>query len=134
MIVLDTTVVSELMHLSPNEAVQRWLAAQIPDDLYISSITVAELLTGVMLLPQGHRRDTIETRAQHVIEEFGPVVLGFGSEAAHIYAAFAARLPTLDVFDGQVAAIAHAHGAAVATRNIKHFLPFGVALVDPWAG
>jgi len=134
MIVLDTNVVSELMHLSPDEAVQRWIAAQSPDDLYISSITVAELLTGVLLLPQGRRRDMIETRVRHVIEQFGPVVLAFGKEAAEIYAALAARAPLLDAFDGQVAAIAHAHGAAVATRNIKHFLPLGIELVDPWAG
>ena len=56
MIVLDTNVVSELMKPAPAAAVARWIADQPATTLYTTSITQAEILHGIMLLPAGKRR------------------------------------------------------------------------------
>ncbi len=61
MIVLDTNVVSELMKSPRSEAVVAWLSTQRQvDDLSVTTITVAEVLYGIELLPNGKRRDGLE--------------------------------------------------------------------------
>ncbi len=57
MIVLDTNVVSELMRPSPDHSVVMWFAQQPTTDLYISTVSEAELRYGVEILPAGQRRD-----------------------------------------------------------------------------
>lgn len=47
MIVLDTSVVSEAMKAEPNPAVRAWLDEQAAETLYLSSVTLAELLFGI---------------------------------------------------------------------------------------
>lgn len=133
MIILDTNVVSEMMKLEPHPGLARWIENQHPDDLYVSTITIAELLTGVMEMAEGPRRDDTDARVRKILAQFEPFYPPFGREAAEIYARLAAGNRDLDAFDGQIAAIAIAHGAIVATRNPKDFRSFGVDLVDPWA-
>jgi predicted nucleic acid-binding protein len=133
MIILDTNVVSEMMKLEAHPSLERWMDKQHPDDLYVSTITVAELLTGVMEMQEGRRRDETNARVRRILAQFEPFFPPFGREAAEVYAGLAAGNPDLDAFDGQIAAIAIAHGASVATRNSRHFRPLGVDLVDPWA-
>jgi toxin FitB len=53
MIVLDTNVVSEAMKPEPNPSVLAWLNAQVAETLFLSSVTLAELLFGIASLPDG---------------------------------------------------------------------------------
>ncbi|MGH8606919.1 MAG: VapC toxin family PIN domain ribonuclease, partial [Gammaproteobacteria bacterium] len=69
MIVLDTNLLSELMKPAPAESVMRWVAAQPATSLYTTSITQAEILHGVMLLPSGRRRNAIEVAAEAMFKE-----------------------------------------------------------------
>jgi toxin FitB len=133
MILLDTNVVSELMRPEPHPHIRRWMSSSHPDDLYISTITIAEMLTGVMEMAEGRRRNDIDARVRRILDQFGPSYPSFGRQAAEIYAAIAARSPSLDTFDGQIAAIALSYGASVATRNLKDFRSLGVDLIDPWS-
>ena len=64
MIALDTNVVSELMKSAPDAAVTRWIAEQQATTLYTTSITQAEVLHGILLLPAGKRRAALETAAE----------------------------------------------------------------------
>lgn len=68
--------------------------------------------------------------------DFAGRVLGFGSEAAALYARIAADRRRagrpISHFDAQVAAIACANGAKVVTRNIDDFRGCGIELIDPW--
>ncbi len=138
MIVLDTNVVSELMRAAPAPAVVRWVAAQPAPSLYTTSVTQAEVLHGVRLLPAGKRRTAMEAAAEAMFrEDFAGRVLPFGSDAARAYARIAAERARLgrpiSQFDAQIAAIAHASGAELATRNVADFAKCGVHVVDPWA-
>ena len=138
MIILDTNVVSELMRPTPTAAVTEWVASQPSPSLYTTSITEAEILHGIMLLPAGRRRTALEVASLAMFsEDFAGRILGFGSDAAAHYARIAsdrrrAGHPN-SAFDAQIAAIARVMGATIATRNIADFEGLGLRLVDPWA-
>jgi toxin FitB len=138
MIILDTNVISELMRTTPATAVVHWANGRPATSLYLTSITQAEILHGIQLLPRGKRRDTLATAAAAVFEHnFAGRVLPFGSDAAIAYAGIAAARRRagrpISVFDAQIAAIARAHDADLATRNVDDFEGCGVDVIDPWA-
>jgi len=137
MIVLDTNVLSEMMKPKPEARVVGWVTAQSATDLYTTSITQAEILHGLMLLPPGQRRRALEAAATSMFEDdFEGRILGFGSEVAATYARIASDRRrsgrAIAHFDAQIAAIARVAGAAVATRNTADFEGCGVTVVDPW--
>lgn len=138
MIVLDTNVVSEAMKPEPAAAVRDWLDAQAAETLYLSSVTVAELLFGIGALPDGRRKEKLALTLDGLLGLFEGRILPFDTAAARCYAdlAVAARqsgkgFPTPD---GYIAAIATAHGFAVATRDASAFKAAGVSIIDPWRG
>lgn len=139
MILLDTNVLSELMKPNPAERVLHWVDAQSLASLCTSSITMAEILHGIMLLPAGKRRNAIESAAAAMFEQdFSGRILPFGSDAAPLYAQLAierrkAGRP-ISHFDAQIAAIALLNKAAIATRNVADFEGCGVKVIDPWGG
>ena len=137
MIILDTNVLSELMRPAPEAAVVDWVATQSTASLFITTITQAEILHGILLLPQGRRRGEIEGAADTMFEEdFAGRILPFGSHAAHAYAEIAvARRQSgrpISQFDAQIAAITKSTGAGVATRNVPDFEGCGIEVIDPW--
>ena len=137
MIVLDTNVLSELMRPAPDTTITNWVATQSAANLFVTTITQAEILHGVLLLPQGRRRDAIEVAADAMFEEdFAGRILPFSSLAARAYAEIAvARRQSgrpISQFDAQIAAIARSAGAAVATRNVPDFEGCGIRVIDPW--
>lgn len=138
MIVLDTNVVSEAMKPAPNAVVVAWLNDQAAETLYITSVTLAELLFGIQALPQGRRRDLLDGALNALLELFRDRVLSFDTEAARCYAelAVAARnggrgFPTPD---GYIAAIAASRGFIVASRDTAPFEAAGVVVINPWDG
>jgi predicted nucleic acid-binding protein len=138
MFLLDTNAVSELVRRSPDPGVVAWFKSQPEERLFLSSITLAELQRGVAQLPIGERRAGLERwMAEDVTRRFSGRLLGFGAAEALVWGDLAARLKLAGTgfatMDAQIAAIALAHGLAVVTRNMRHFEPFGVALVNPWA-
>ncbi len=138
MIVLDTNVVSEWMRPAPSDAVIEWMTRQIPTDLYLSTITEAELRFGVELLPAGRRRERLLSAIEvTIVEDFAGRILPFDSAAAQAYAVIAAtrRFAGMPVkhSDCQIAAIARAIGWSVATRNVRDFEGCGVDVIDPWS-
>lgn len=91
MIVLDTNVVSEAMKPSANPAVSAWLNAQVAETLYLSSVTLAELLYGIGSLPAGRRKDALASTLDGLLKLFNGRVLPFDAEAARRYAQLAIR-------------------------------------------
>lgn len=137
MIVLDTNVISELMKESPAPAVKRWLDAQPLSGVFTTSVTQAEILFGVEILPQGRRRNTLHSVATRMFaEKFAERILPFGADACQLFASIAASRRRagrpICQFDCQIAAIARLHGAALATRDTRDFRDCGLELIDPW--
>ena len=138
MIVLDTSVVSELMRKRPADVVVRWVNAQPGASLYVTSITEAEILRAVLVLPKGKRRDKLAMAVTEMFDQdFRGRILPFGSDAAVAYSVIAtarrrAGRP-IAAFDAQIAAVARANGAAVATANTEGYADCGIEVIDPWS-
>jgi predicted nucleic acid-binding protein len=137
MIILDTNVLSELMRSEPDLAVLGWLSAKPAPIVFTTSITQAEILHGIRVLPDGRRRQAFEAAATAMFEEdFFGRVLAFDGGSARAYASIAADRRRagrpISQFDAQIAAIAAANGASVATRNVSDFEGCGIGVINPW--
>jgi len=137
MILLDTNVLAELMRAKPAPEVVAWIDAQPTSQLYISAITVAEILYGIARMADGKRKQSLLALATLMFDEdFAGRILSFDADAAIHYAGLAAESEAkgtvVDMADCQIAAIAVLHDAQVATRNVRHFDYLGVAIVNPW--
>jgi predicted nucleic acid-binding protein len=137
MILLDTNVLSETMKVQPDHNVLGWLNAQASETLFISSITIAEILFGIGAMSDGKRKDQLATIAERALALFEDRVLPFDLNAARYYArlAIATRrvgkgFPAPDAY---IAAIAAAGDFAVATRDSGAFVAAGLKVINPWA-
>ena len=136
MIVLDTNVVSEAMKPEPHPAVRAWLNDQAAQTLYLSSVSLAELLFGIAALPVGKRRDMLALTLDGLMGLFRDRVLPFDTDAARHYAELAVTVrlagrgfPTPD---GYIAAIAVSRGFIVASRDTAPYEAASVAVINPW--
>ena len=137
MIILDTNVLSALMRTEPEAAVVRWLDHQPAESIWLTSITLFEARLGLAPLPKGRRRQSLESAFDRLLEEdLENRVLDFDRAAATEAAALAAARQragrTVDMRDTQIAGIALARRAALATRNVRHFRDLGATVIDPW--
>lgn len=137
MIVLDTNVLSELMKECPEPRVFDWAQQQAAANLYTTSVTQAEILHGVLLLPAGKRRDATRHAAEEMFaHDFADRILPFDSGATSAYAEIAAHRRRsgrpLSQFDAQIAAIVRSRGADLATRNTEDFEGCGIKIHNPW--
>jgi hypothetical protein len=136
-IILDTNVLSEPTRPDPSVAVRQWLASYALQDLFTTAITQAEMLAGVAAMPEGRRRDILALQIDGIFsEDFANRVLPFDDAAAREFPSVAkyARGRAIMEPDAQIAAIARARGATLATRNVKQFKDCGITLINPWTG
>jgi len=138
MIVLDTNVFSEALKPSPAETPMRWLAAQDPLAIFITTITQAELLYGVELLPRGKRRSALSSAIEKLFAvEFAGRILPFDEDAARAFPKIVAhrdkRGRPISQFDAMIASICQSRAATLATRNIPDFEHCSIPLINPWS-
>lgn len=136
MIVLDTNVVSEAMKPEPHPAVRAWLNAQAAPTLYLSSVTLAELLFGIAALPAGKRKDMLAKTLDGLLGLFRDRILPFDTDAARRYADLAVTAKTsgrgFPTPDGYIAAIAASRGYLVASRDTAPFEAARLTVINPW--
>ena len=137
MILLDTNVVSEPLRPRPDRRARDWLDAQAAETLYLSTISLSELLLGIENLPAGRRRAALVAAVgQQIVALFGDRILSFDIEAAQAYAKIVTQSRRkghpISVGDGQIAAIAMARGFTVATRDEMPFVAAGLPVINPW--
>ena len=138
MILLDTNVLSELMKTAPDQTVLAFINGIPEMALFTSTITQAEILYGIALLPEGKRRDVVLSAARTALDHnFRGRVLPFDGGASEAFAVIAAGRRQggrpISLADAQIAAIAKSRGAALATRNVTDFERCGVTVVNPWS-
>ncbi len=137
MIILDTNVLSALMQQEPPANVVAWVDRQPTESIWITSITLFETHLGLELLPAGKKRQTLQSTFEKLLEEdLENRILDFDGTAATAAAMLAAgRQRTglnVDIRDTQIAGIALARRATLATRNVRHFADLKIPVVDPW--
>ena len=137
MIVLDTNVISAFMQREVNPVVVSWLNRQPAESIWTTAITVLEVRMGLEMLAAGRRRSALELAFAKMIEDdLERRVLPFDTAAAEAAGRIAAERRrsgrSLEIRDVQIAGIATARNAAIATRNVRHFQELDVAVIDPW--
>jgi toxin FitB len=137
MIILDTNVLSELMKLQPDRAVLLWIGKHQATSLFITTLTQAEILYGLEILPAGKRRTALKKEAKSMFElDFTGRILPFDADAAQLFATIAAKRRKIgrpiSQIDAQIAAIASFYNATLATRNVDDFTECGIEIVNPW--
>ena len=91
MIIIDTNILSEEMKPTPATQVHEWFLKQNTDDLYLTAVCEAEILSGIAILPGGRRKQALEIAAEKIFALFSSCILPFDSLAAHAYAAIIAK-------------------------------------------
>src|SRR5690349_8464790 len=124
MFLLDTNVVSEILKPQPAASVLTWLSTFARSQVFTTSVTQAEILYGLVLLPPGQKRSRLLKAVHEVFfEVLGERILAFDTTCASAYAEIASTRRTLgkpiSQLDAQIGAIALAHGLRLATRNIR---------------
>ncbi len=137
MILLDTNVISELMRPQPDAVVISWFDHVEGLPLFISTITEAELWSGIHHMPVGKRRTVLQTLiAETLTEDFAGRILSFDSVAAKSYGKLSGHRfglgRPITTADCQIASIAQVNGFKLATRNTKDFEHCDICLINPW--
>ncbi|MFB2937475.1 type II toxin-antitoxin system VapC family toxin [Aerosakkonemataceae cyanobacterium BLCC-F154] len=137
MIVLDTNVLSELMKPKGSSVVRKWVAVQPMMNLFITTITQAEILYGIALLPSGKRQNELNEAAQLMFaEDFAGRILPFDETAAVAFAKIVSqrrqRGNPISQSDAQIASICYTRQATIATRNVSDFEGCGITIINPW--
>lgn len=136
---LDTNVISALTNARVDPAFVAWSERQDRTQQAISVITLAELRFGIAQLPPGNRRIRFEGALDAVIPRlFGDRILDVDRQVADAFGRLLARSQAQGLSVGDrdliLAATAMTYGLTMVTRNVRHFEPLGLSVVDPWAG
>lgn len=134
---LDTNILSELMRARPNPAIIEWLDRQPADQLFVSSISRAEIELGIALLPEGKRQNELRSAAEDMFAVFAGKNIPFDELAAQQYGILVAERirigRPISVEDAQIAAIAIVRNLSLATRNSKDFAHIkDLLVINPW--
>lgn len=136
MILLDTNVVSEAMKPEPNTSVLDWLNNQVAETLYLSSVTLAELLFGIAALPACKRKDMLTQALIGLMGLFRDRILPFDIDAAKCYAELAVMAKAggwgFPIPDGYIASIATSRNFIVASRDTSPYDAARVPVINPW--
>lgn len=131
---VDANVLSEATKPAPDRRVIAWLRTH-ESDLAIDPIILGELRFGILLLPQGRKRASLERWFDEGIRRLR--CLPWDAASGTRWAALIARLRTtgsaMPIKDSLIAATALVHDLTVATRNRSDFAKAGVRIVDPFA-
>lgn len=137
MFILDTNVLSAMMGSRAAPEIAAWITGVPENALFTTTISQAEILSGLAIMPRGKRRSALEIAALAIFaDDFAGRVLPFDAAAAVAYGEiFAARRNSgraTAPLDLMIAAVAQAHGAGVVTRDTGGFEDCGIPLINPW--
>jgi predicted nucleic acid-binding protein len=133
MVLLDASIIAELMRPTPDPRVEAWLTRQRPMSVYISAITEAELRHRIARIDDPRQRARLENALSGVVEEdFFGRVLPFDGPAAQAYAEIVSTRSDIAQSDAQQAAIAKSRGSKLATNRVADFERCGIETIDPW--
>lgn len=136
---LDTNIISNVIKPAPSEPLMAWMGARRDEELFIASLTVAEIRRGILEKPRGRKRDALDawfsgpTGPQAL---FAGRILAFDDQAGLVWARLmaegkAAGTPR-SALDMIIAATAGAHECLVVTDNEKDFA--GLPFLNPLRG
>ena len=136
---LDTNIIGNVIKPEPSQALLAWLGVQKDDDLFIASLTVAEIKHGILEKPPGRKRNALDmwfSGPEGPLALFAGRILSFDERAGLHWARLmadgkAAGRPRSEL-DMIIASIAAANDCVVVTDNEKDFVD--ITFVNPLRG
>jgi toxin FitB len=134
MYLLDTVVLSELRKRDRNPSVVRWLRGVSADELFLSAVTIGEIERGIFRqrVKDPAFAEALDSWLENMIEVYDDRILPVDTRVARRWGSLSGRIGN-DGADLLIAATALVHEMIVVTRNVRHFEPTGVAVMDPFA-
>lgn len=135
-VLLDTCALSELRLPKPDAGVAKAIEDLDSDDLFVSAISIGEIVKGIALLPDGQKKRSLRSWLQTWERNYGDRLLPIDVETCRMWGEVTAAAQkagrTVPASDGLIAATARRHGLYIMTRNTADFEPTGVPLLNPW--
>ncbi len=134
---LDTCVISELVAKKPNPKVVEFVDSLEADDIYLSVITVGEIIKGVEKLPKSRRKQELhDWLKDDLLIRFQGKILALDVDALLEWGTMTARIESngqkMPAIDSLIAATVLANEMTLVTRNVSDFDATGVKIVNPW--
>ena len=135
-VLLDTCVLSELRRPRSHPGVLRALDALDNEDLFVSVVSIGEIVKGIAQLKESENKRALQTWQKALERDYADRLLPVDLETSRIWGELTAAAQksgkTVTASDGLIAASAQRHGLHIMTRNTEHFGPTGVLLLNPW--
>jgi toxin FitB len=134
---LDTCVISELVTKHPSARVVEWVDSLDPDDIYLSVLTIGEIIKGIEKLPKSRRKTELHTWLKEdllarfqgkIIPVDTDVIVEWGILTAHVESA-GKPMPAIDAL---IAATAKVNQLTLVTRNVSDFDAADMKVLNPW--
>jgi tRNA(fMet)-specific endonuclease VapC len=134
---LDTCVVSELVSKIPNSKVVEFVDSLDYDDVYLSVITIGEIIKGIEKLPRSKRKQELHTwLREDLLARFGGKIIPIDNDVITAWGMLIARLELagtpIPAIDSLIAATALTFAFSLVTRNVDDFEGSEVEIVNPW--
>ncbi|MBI5952294.1 MAG: type II toxin-antitoxin system VapC family toxin [Chloroflexi bacterium] len=134
---LDTCVISELVAKHPSPQVVDFVDALDSDDVYLSVITISEIVKGVEKLPKSRRKQELHSwLKEDLLVRFDGRIIPLDMEVLMQWGVLVGRLEstgiTLPAIDSLIAATTLTHTLTLVTRNVDDFNSTGIESVNPW--
>lgn len=135
MLILDTTILEDVIRPAPDPRIGAWLGAQPRDDLYTTSIALGDILLGIERLPPGKRKTDLVTAVGEIFAFFEKRILPFDQDAARAYPTIVQNRRMMgkqpNVAGAMLAAITRSRGAMLASRTPEEFSGCGIRVINP---
>jgi toxin FitB len=120
---VDTNILSEMTKKQPDNSIVKWFEETANTDMFISVISVGELVSGVAKLPDGTKKMKLSTWLKDLLyEDFYDRIVDIGINVMEVWGEKSAKfVRTLPILDTLIAATALAHDMIVVTRNVRDF-------------
>ena len=136
---IDTCVLSEFVKKTPSEQVAQWFNQQQPEQLFISSIAIAEIKKGLYKIraTQPERFQILMQWLSNLEMKFSGRVLPITDDVLDDWAEISTQAELqgrkLAVMDSLIAATAHRHKLVLVTRNVNDFVTTPISVINPYS-
>ncbi|MBA2654433.1 MAG: type II toxin-antitoxin system VapC family toxin [Gammaproteobacteria bacterium] len=135
-VLLDTCILSELRNPKSTALLKNTFKRFESHDLFVSVITIGEIIKGIALLPSSKKKTELADWAMTIESSYVERILNIDCETVHVWGELTANAQTrgkiIPAADGLIAATALVNGLHIMTRNVSDFEPTGVLIFNPW--